>query len=101
MTEQRPLTAEKRRAYRQRPEVKAWYRGYRAKRHREEKVKRDARNATRTLPPKPCEVCGVEKAQAHQDHYSKPVDVRWLCTTHHAEWHKHNTPLCPDQEQAA
>lgn len=48
----------------------------------------------------PCEVCG-EFAQAHHDDYSKPLDVRWLCTTHHVEWHKHNTPLCPDQEQAA
>lgn len=49
----------------------------------------------------PCEVCGNDKAQAHHDDYSKPLDVRWLCTTHHAEWHKHNTPLCPDQDQAA
>lgn len=51
----------------------------------------------------PCEICGNEVAQAHHDDYSKPLDVRWLCTTHHAEWHKHNTPRCPDQskEQAA
>jgi ribosomal protein S27AE len=46
-----------------------------------------------------CEVCSNESAQAHHDDYSKPLDVRWLCTTHHAEWHKHNTPLCPDQNQ--
>lgn len=49
----------------------------------------------------PCEVCGKEQAHAHHDDYSKPLDVRWLCTTHHAEWHKHNVPLCPDQEKAA
>ena len=49
----------------------------------------------------PCEVCGDQATQAHHDDYSRPLDVRWLCTTHHAEWHKHNTPLCPDQEQAA
>ena len=49
----------------------------------------------------PCEVCGLAKAQAHHCDYGKPLDVRWLCTTHHAEWHKHNTPLCPDQDQAA
>jgi hypothetical protein len=60
-------------------------------------------NALRSgsMKPMPCEVCGAEKAQAHHDDYSKPLDVRWLCTTHHAEWHKHNTPLCPEQEQAA
>lgn len=49
----------------------------------------------------PCESCGASRAQAHHDNYGKPLDVRWLCTTHHAEWHKHNTPLCPDQEIAA
>lgn len=48
-----------------------------------------------------CEVCGDDQAQAHHDDYSKPLDVRWLCTKHHAEWHKHNTPLCPDQDVAA
>jgi hypothetical protein len=49
----------------------------------------------------PCEVCGAEKTQAHHDDYSKPLDVRWLCTKHHAEWHRHNTPICPDQSAAA
>lgn len=60
-------------------------------------------NALRTgrLIRQPCEVCGAERAQAHHDDYSKPLDVRWLCTTHHAEWHKHNVPLCPDQGQVA
>ena len=53
------------------------------------------------LARQPCEVCGAAKAQAHHDDYGKPLDVRWLCTTHHAEWHKHNTPKVPDQEQAA
>jgi hypothetical protein len=35
----------------------------------------------------PCERCG-EKAHAHHDDYSKPLDVRWLCPLHHAERHK-------------
>lgn len=36
---------------------------------------------------KPCEICGGE-AQAHHEDYSKPLEVRWLCQTHHAELHK-------------
>ena len=67
------------------------------------KAQNMADNAIRDgrLVRQPCEVCGAQKAQAHHDDYSKPLDVRWLCTTHHAEWHRHNTPLCPEQEQAA
>lgn len=49
----------------------------------------------------PCEVCGEQKAQAHHDDYSNPLDVRWLCATHHAEWHKHNEPICPISQEAA
>lgn len=30
--------------------------------------------------------CG-RKAQAHHDDYSKPLEVLWLCTKHHAEHH--------------
>ena len=39
------------------------------------------------LTRQPCEVCGHPKAQAHHDDYSQPLNVRWLCTTHHAEHH--------------
>lgn len=38
------------------------------------------------LIPQPCERCGA-KAQAHHDDYSRPLDVRWLCFTHHREVH--------------
>lgn len=40
------------------------------------------------LVKKPCEVCGSEKAQAHHDDYSKPLEVRWLCHPHHMEHHR-------------
>lgn len=35
----------------------------------------------------PCEICGEVKVQAHHHDYSKPLDVRWLCTIHHRELH--------------
>lgn len=34
-----------------------------------------------------CEICG-QKAHAHHDDYFKPLEVRWLCVTHHAEHHR-------------
>ena len=33
-----------------------------------------------------CIVCG-EKAQAHHEDYSKPLEVIWLCQVHHADHH--------------
>ncbi len=41
----------------------------------------------RKLLRKPCERCGDSKAHAHHDDYTKPLDVRWLCTKHHAAEH--------------
>lgn len=38
----------------------------------------------------PCEVCGSLIVHAHHDDYSKPLNVRWLCPTHHQEWHNKN-----------
>ena len=43
----------------------------------------------------PCEECGNEKSQAHHDDYSKPLSVRWLCTTHHRAWHRTNKAIYP------
>ncbi len=34
-----------------------------------------------------CQVCGDPKALAHHEDYSKPLDVRWLCQTHHRRRH--------------
>lgn len=35
----------------------------------------------------PCEGCGAEKAEAHHDDYSKPLEIRWLCRGCHAGHH--------------
>ena len=35
----------------------------------------------------PCEVCG-KKAEAHHPDYTKPLEIRWLCSKHHKEVHR-------------
>jgi hypothetical protein len=39
------------------------------------------------LQRQPCEVCAAARVEAHHDDYAKPLDVRWLCRTHHREHH--------------
>lgn len=39
-----------------------------------------------TLIRQPCELCG-KQAEAHHDDYSKPLEVRWLCRSHHRQHH--------------
>jgi hypothetical protein len=34
-----------------------------------------------------CELCGVEKVEAHHEDYSKPLEIRWLCHKHHMKRH--------------
>ncbi len=36
----------------------------------------------------PCATCGAPRAEAHHDDYSRPLDVLWLCKTHHTEEHR-------------
>ena len=42
------------------------------------------------LVPQPCGVDGCDtgdQVQAHHPDYSKPLEVEWLCVTHHHEEH--------------
>jgi hypothetical protein len=44
------------------------------------------------LHKEPCRICGDTNVHAHHYDYAKPLNVMWLCPTHHKEWHKHNGP---------
>lgn len=98
---------EARRDYARTPQGRAAHaranRGYAERNPAKRAAQIAAGNAIRDgrIKRKPCEVCGEARAQAHHDDYGKPLDVRWLCTTHHAEWHRHNRAKCPPQEKAA
>ena len=36
----------------------------------------------------PCERCGTtDNVQAHHDDYSRPLDIMWLCPSHHGDRH--------------
>lgn len=39
------------------------------------------------IKKKPCKYCGSVNVQAHHSDYDKPLDVTWLCPTHHQQWH--------------
>lgn len=41
----------------------------------------------------PCEACAAQKAQAHHDDYSKPLEVRWLCAPCHSKLHNQKHAL--------
>lgn len=46
--------------------------------------------ASGRLVKQPCEICGCQDTHGHHDDYSLPLSVRWLCVTHHNEWHRIN-----------
>jgi predicted Zn-ribbon and HTH transcriptional regulator len=39
------------------------------------------------LQRQPCEECGATETHAHHPDYRKPLEVRWLCGTHHRQLH--------------
>lgn len=69
----------------------AWHR-YAAKPENKKKIR--ARNKIKHLcrigkvKRGACEVCGAPNTHAHHDDYSKPLEVRWLCSTCHGQEHK-------------
>tara|TARA_R110000787_G_C13136962_1_gene416755 strand:+ start:190 stop:549 length:360 start_codon:yes stop_codon:yes gene_type:complete len=49
------------------------------------------------LHKEPCIVCGTtENIVAHHNDYLKPLNVAWMCQSHHCQWHKkHGEGLNP------
>ena len=62
----------------------------RRREYAEHPEKQAARNLARKhTPVRPCEVDGCGKpGDRHHDDYGRPLDVRYLCRSHHISWHK-------------
>ena len=64
-------------------------RQYNQEHYLEEKPKNQTRATTRRLiklgviKKMPCRVCGDGKSQAHHPDYTQPLEVVWLCQSHH------------------
>ena len=90
----RPATREADAAYDRRRRATPEYLEYQRQRYRRRKEKKAANNAVQVavrkgeLTKEPCEVCGDPKSQGHHEDYAKPLEVVWLCHTHHAERHR-------------
>ena len=74
------------------------YNAQRTGRRREDPRKHKARQAVQDhiklgdlVRPEKCSKCHKGcKPEAHHADYSKQLDIEWLCTTCHGEWHQHN-----------
>ena len=48
-----------------------------------------------TLQKLGCEVCGHAAVDAHHDRYDEPLNVRWLCRSHHVRLHYYGEDMFP------
>ena len=86
-TRERVLAYDRARGSRQRKEYLKEYRKRFPNKYRAHNLTNNAIRDSR-LFKQPCEVCGsFERVDAHHDDYAKPLNVRWLCSAHHKQWH--------------
>ena len=46
-----------------------------------------------------CCICGKESAEAHHEDYAKPLEITWLCKTHHRQFHGGEIEISVSQNQ--
>lgn len=76
---------------RERPEkITKYNKRYREKYKERYKCNNALNNAIRdgNVKREPCIECGNSNSQAHHEDYSKPLNVIWLCQTHHKLRHR-------------
>jgi hypothetical protein len=79
---------DKRRGYHGRPGATKIWRKANKKKYAAHNAVNNAIRDGRMDRGEKCEVCGCfEKLHAHHDNYNNPLIVRWLCATHHKQWH--------------
>lgn len=70
--------------------VSAAKNAYRQKFYERARAREMLKNAIRDgkVTKLPCLVCGATPTEGHHASYSLPLDVVWLCRTHHAQTHR-------------
>jgi hypothetical protein len=64
------------------------------KKHRARNLVNHAIRGGFLIKPQHCEECLLDKKlHGHHCDYNKPLDVMWLCTQCHADWHKNNKAI--------
>jgi hypothetical protein len=73
------------------PEYRARYRAEYPQKYKAQTAVSNAVRDGRLAKPDQCEECdSTFRVEGHHDDYSKPLEVRWLCSVCHKKWHLEN-----------